>query len=95
MLLALFMVGSVSALGLGVSTPVRAMAHAVRGPDTITSMESFPDEGSPVPRVHPLEIPFVWFGLQLLELGILTVLFRLSLPRDWPWASTGASDRCS
>jgi drug/metabolite transporter (DMT)-like permease len=48
-------------------------------------MESLPDEGSPVPRVHPLEIPFVWFGLQLVELGIVTVLFRLFLPRDWPW----------
>jgi len=51
------------------------------------SMESLPDEGSPVPRVHPLEIPFVWFGLQLVELGILAVLFRLYLPRDWPWGA--------
>jgi hypothetical protein len=54
-------------------------------------MDPLPDEGSPVPRVHPLEIPFVWFGLQLIELGIATVLFRLSLPRDWPsgvyWAT--------
>jgi len=49
------------------------------------SMESFPSKGSPVPRVHPLEVPFVWFGLQLLELGIVALLFRLYLPRDWPW----------
>jgi hypothetical protein len=47
--------------------------------------QPLPDEGSSVPRAHLLEIPFVWFGLQLLELGVVIVLFRLYLPRDWPW----------
>ena len=43
-------------------------------------MESLPDEGSPVPRVHPLEIPFVWFGLQLIEYGIVWWLMKTFLP---------------
>jgi hypothetical protein len=48
-------------------------------------MESRPDEGSPVPRVHPLEIPFVWFGLQFVELALVGVLLRAVLPPDWSW----------
>jgi len=43
-------------------------------------MESFPSKGSPVPRVHPLEIPFVWFGLQLIEYGIVWLLMKTFLP---------------
>ncbi len=50
-------------------------------------MESFPGKGSPVPRVHPLEIPFVWFGLQFIELAIVSLLLRAVLPPDWSWGA--------
>jgi hypothetical protein len=43
-------------------------------------MDPLPDEGSPVPRVHPLEIPFVWFGLQLIEYAIVWLLITNFLP---------------
>jgi drug/metabolite transporter (DMT)-like permease len=43
-------------------------------------MDPLPDEGSPVPRVHPLEIPFVWFGLQLIEYAIVLLLITTFLP---------------
>jgi hypothetical protein len=45
-------------------------------------MESLPDEGSSVPRVHPLEIPFVWFGLQFVELAIVWLLIETFVPKD-------------
>jgi hypothetical protein len=53
-------------------------------------MERLPDEGSPVPRIHPLEIPFVWFGLQWVELAIVFVLLLGVLPSDWSWVATVA-----
>ena len=43
-------------------------------------MDPLSDEGSPVPRVHPLEIPFVWFGLQLIEYAIVWLLMKTFLP---------------
>jgi hypothetical protein len=43
-------------------------------------MDPIRDEGSPVPRVHPLEIPFVWFGLQLVEYAIVWLLITNFLP---------------
>jgi drug/metabolite transporter (DMT)-like permease len=49
-------------------------------------MDPLPDEGSPVPRVHPLEIPFVWFGLQLIEYAIVWLLIRTFLPEGMPGA---------
>lgn len=49
-------------------------------------MDPLPDEGSPVPRVHPLEIPFVWFGLQLIEYAIVWLLITNFLPEGLPGA---------
>lgn len=49
-------------------------------------MDPLPDEGSPVPRVHPLEIPFVWFGLQLIEYAIVWLLITNFLPEGMPGA---------
>lgn len=66
------------------------MADGRRSPRTSYdgSMESFPRNGSPVPRVHPLEIPFVWFGLQLIEYGIVWLLMTTFLPATVPaWAA--------
>lgn len=39
--------------------------------------------------VHPLEVPFVWFGLQLLELVVLVpmLLFWVPNPGQWPEAA--------
>lgn len=36
--------------------------------------------------VHPLEVPFVWFGLQFLELAVLVpaLLFWVPDPGEWP-----------
>lgn len=48
------------------------------------SMESRPDQRSPVPRVHPLEIPFVWFGIQLIEFGVVLLLMTTFVPEDVP-----------
>ncbi len=50
------------------------------------SMESRPDQRHPVPRVHPLEIPFVWFGIQLIEFGVVLLLMRRFVPGDAPTA---------
>ena len=50
----------------------------------MTPMDPLPDEGSPVPRVHPLEIPFVWFGLQLIEYAIVWLLITTLLPDSMP-----------
>jgi hypothetical protein len=47
-------------------------------------MEPLPDEESPVPRVHLLEIPFVWFGLQLAEYAIVWLLITRFLPETMP-----------
>jgi len=45
-------------------------------------VKSLPDERSeaPVPRVHPLEIPFVWFGLQFVEYSLVYLLIKTFLP---------------
>jgi hypothetical protein len=48
------------------------------------SMESHPDQRRPVPRVHPLEIPFVWFGLQLIEFALVWLLISTFVPEDTP-----------
>lgn len=48
------------------------------------SMERLPDEGSPVPRVHPLEIPFVWFGIQFVEFAIVWLLIQRFVPENVP-----------
>lgn len=39
--------------------------------------------------VHPLEIPFMWFGLQLIELVVLVpaLLFWIPDPGQWPEAA--------
>lgn len=39
--------------------------------------------------VHPLEVPFIWFGLQLLELVVLVpmLLFWVPDPGRWPEAA--------
>jgi drug/metabolite transporter (DMT)-like permease len=39
--------------------------------------------------VHPLEVPFVWFGLQLLELAVIVpaLLFWVPDPGQWPEAA--------
>ena len=84
MLLALFMVDSVSALRWGVSTPDRPMAVPVGGPSYDDSMESPPDQRRRVPRIHPLEIPFVWFGIQFIEFAIVFLLISTFVPDDWP-----------
>jgi hypothetical protein len=47
-------------------------------------MESHPDQQGPVPRVHPLEVPFVWFGIQFIEFAIVWVLISTFVPEDWP-----------
>src|SRR5687768_5641119 len=78
------MVEPVSALGLGVSTPGRPIARALAGPDTITRMEPLPEQGSPVPRVHPLEIPVIWFGIQFIELAIIAPIVWAFIREDWP-----------
>jgi hypothetical protein len=41
-------------------------------------------EETPVPKVHPLEIPFVWFGLQLIEFGIVWLLISTFVPETTP-----------
>jgi len=35
--------------------------------------------------VHPLEVPFVWFGLQLLELVVLVPLLLFWVPDQGQW----------
>lgn len=35
-------------------------------------------------RVHPLEIPLVWFGVLLAEWAILAPLIWALVPRTWP-----------
>jgi hypothetical protein len=47
-------------------------------------MESHPDQRRPVPRIHPLEIPFVWFGIQFIEFAIVWMLISTFVPEDWP-----------
>jgi hypothetical protein len=47
-------------------------------------MDTRPEDRSPVPRVHPLEIPFVWFGIQFIEFAIVFVLMQRLLPEDIP-----------
>ena len=36
------------------------------------------------PRVHVLEIPVVWFLLQLLEYTLLILVFQSIVPESWP-----------
>ena len=40
----------------------------------------------PAPPLHPVEVPVIWFGLQLLELVIVipTLLFWVPDPGVWP-----------
>ena len=40
----------------------------------------------PFRGVHPLEIPFVWFGLQFIEFAIVCLLISTFVPDDWPVA---------
>ena len=47
-------------------------------------MEPHPDQRRPVPRVHPLEVPFVWFGLQLIEFALVWLLISTVVPDDIP-----------
>ena len=47
-------------------------------------MEPHPHERRPVPRVHPLEIPFVWFGLQLIEFALVWLLISAVVPEAIP-----------
>ena len=47
-------------------------------------MDTRQEDRSPVPRVHPLEIPFVWFGLQLIEYAIVWLLVTTLLPEGMP-----------
>jgi hypothetical protein len=49
-------------------------------------MESRPDQRGPVPKVHPLEVPFVWFGIQFIEFAIVWILISTFVPEDWPVA---------
>ena len=88
MVLALFMVESVWAVHPGSVNP--RMTDGRLGPGTSYDdyMESFPEKGSPVPHVHPLEIPFVWFGLQLVEYAIVWLLMDTFLPETTSaWAA--------
>jgi hypothetical protein len=34
-------------------------------------------------RIHPLEIPFIWFGLQFLELTIVIPIVLSLVPESW------------
>ena len=47
-------------------------------------MDTRPHGRSPVPRVHPLEIPFVWFGIQFIEFAIVWLLIQRVVPDDVP-----------
>jgi hypothetical protein len=47
-------------------------------------MDARPDGPSRVPKVHPLEIPFVWFGIQLLEFGAVWLLISALVPETTP-----------
>ena len=38
----------------------------------------------PRSEVHPLEIPFVWFGIQFIEFAIVWLLISTFVPDDWP-----------
>jgi hypothetical protein len=49
-------------------------------------MDTRPDGRFPVPRVHPLEIPFVWFGIQFIEFAIVWLLIQRVVPEDVPTA---------
>ena len=86
MLLALFMVESVSATRYAVSTPRTTDGRP--GGRTIYdgSMESRPEQQRPVPKVHPLEVPFVWFGIQFIEFAIVWLGISAFVPEDWPVA---------
>ena len=35
------------------------------------------------PRIHPLEVPFIWFGLQFLELTIVIPVVLSLVPGGW------------
>jgi hypothetical protein len=47
-------------------------------------MDGQSDGRPPVPRVHPLEIPFVWFGIQFIEFAIVWGLMLTLVPEDIP-----------
>jgi hypothetical protein len=52
--------------------------------DTMRGMDARPDDQSPVPKVHPLEVPFVWFGIQFIEFAIVWLLIQRVVPEDVP-----------
>lgn len=37
-----------------------------------------------IPRIHPLEDPFIWFILQAVQYGVATFLLSVLLPDDVP-----------
>ena len=43
-----------------------------------------PEPTSEIPRPHLLEIPFVWFAVQLVEWAIVVALVWTVVPRTWP-----------
>jgi hypothetical protein len=47
-------------------------------------MDARSNEPSPAPRVHPLEVPFVWFGIQFIEFAIVWGLMLTLVPEDIP-----------
>ena len=84
MLLALFMVESVWAVPPRVSTPRPTDGGPSGRTSYDDSMESPPDQRRRAPRIHPLEIPFVWFGIQFIEFAIVFLLISTFVPDDWP-----------
>jgi hypothetical protein len=70
----------------GVSTPGRPRAEGAYDP-SVDDHDLASDEDPEIPRPHVLEIPFVWFGIQLAEWAIVVSLIVAAVPRTWP---TGA-----
>ena len=50
----------------------------------MTRWSRLPTSDARVPRIHPLEIPFVWFGIQFIEFAIVFLLISTFVPDDWP-----------
>jgi hypothetical protein len=47
-------------------------------------MDEGTDDASRVPRIHPLEVPFIWFGIQLIEFAAVWLLVTAVVPQDIP-----------